>query len=284
MITLSNEFLTAKFAETGAELKSLVYNNDEYIWHGDKNIWGNSSPVLFPICSGLKDDTFYHNGKSYKLEKHGYASNSLFEIEDLKKDTVTFLLRETEESLKKYPFCYELRVIYSLVGKKLEVEYRVKNLSSGDMPFSIGAHEGYYFKGGTEQCEIKFSKTEDLNTCVLDGDLLSYEKKSIAENCDTLKIKNEYFKDDALIFDDLKSREVALKSRVTEKGIKLNFPDFPYFLIWSIPNAEFLCLEPWSGITDYVDTNQELKNKKGINILPANEEKSFSHSIEILNT
>ena len=56
MITIKNEFLTAKINELGAELVSLKNGENEYIWEGKKEIWPNSCPIMFPICGGLKDD------------------------------------------------------------------------------------------------------------------------------------------------------------------------------------------------------------------------------------
>ena len=67
MIIISNEFLTAYFSEKGAELKSLKCNKKEYIWNGDPAFWRESSPVLFPICSGLKDDEYIFQGKTYLM-------------------------------------------------------------------------------------------------------------------------------------------------------------------------------------------------------------------------
>ena len=63
MITIKNEHITASFATLGAELKSFVYNGVEYIWPGSEKSWKGSAPILFPICSGLKDDTYYLDGK-----------------------------------------------------------------------------------------------------------------------------------------------------------------------------------------------------------------------------
>ena len=67
MVTISNELLTATFSKMGAELKSLKCGDREYIWNGDPKFWTGSSPVLFPICSGLKDDEFIYNGKTYNM-------------------------------------------------------------------------------------------------------------------------------------------------------------------------------------------------------------------------
>ena len=61
MITIKNEYLSASFHEIGAELKSLVCNDTEYIWEGKAEVWAGSCPLLFPICGGLKDDKYVYN-------------------------------------------------------------------------------------------------------------------------------------------------------------------------------------------------------------------------------
>ena len=58
MITIKNEYLTASFSEIGAELKSLTLDGKEYIWNGNADFWAMSSPLLFPICGGLKKDKY----------------------------------------------------------------------------------------------------------------------------------------------------------------------------------------------------------------------------------
>jgi galactose mutarotase-like enzyme len=34
--------------------------------------------------------------------------------------------------------------------------------------------------------------------------------------------------------------------------------------LWAAPGADFLCIEPWCGIADSVDADQQLVNKEGI--------------------
>ena len=48
MITIKNDYLTAKINEVGAELKSLVYNDIEYIYGKGKKKFGQ---VLVRFCS-----------------------------------------------------------------------------------------------------------------------------------------------------------------------------------------------------------------------------------------
>jgi galactose mutarotase-like enzyme len=59
---------------------------------GDAAYWGKHSPVLFPIVGSLKDNTYFYEEKAYQLGRHGFARDSIFEIETQTEDTVTFLL------------------------------------------------------------------------------------------------------------------------------------------------------------------------------------------------
>ena len=198
MITISNEFLTATFSEVGAELKGLKCDGREHIWYGDPQFWTGSSPVLFPICSGLKDDEFIYEGKTYKLQKHGFARRATFDVETVDGNTATFLLSSKNCPQDNYPFQYEFRIIYTLVGKKVNVEYNIRNLTDGDMYFSVGAHEAYHCPEGIENYEIIFDKKENLDAYQLDGTLLSFDTKSYGINTDTLQLDNSLFENSFL--------------------------------------------------------------------------------------
>lgn len=282
MITIKNEHITASFATLGAELKSFVYNGAEYIWPGSEKSWKGSAPILFPICSGLKDDTYYLDGKKYQLQKHGYARFCEFEVENQTEDSVTFLLCSDEESKKVYPFDYELRIVYSLTDNGLKIDYNVKNLSDDTMYFSIGAHEGYLCPEGIEEYDIVLPEKETLYTYVLDGNVLSEEKQLIIENDDKIALKYDYFSVDALVFKDIKARSVNLKHRNSSREIKVNFDGFDYLLIWTIPRENYICIEPWCGITDNATTDQNFKTKEGILKVDKNSAYLCSHSFEIL--
>lgn len=282
MITISNEFLTATFSEVGAELKSLKCDGREHIWYGDPQFWTGSSPVLFPICSGLKDDEFIYEGKTYKLQKHGFARRATFDVETVDGNTATFLLSSKNCPQDNYPFQYEFRIIYTLVGKKVNVEYNIRNLTDGDMYFSVGAHEAYHCPEGIENYEIIFDKKENLDAYQLDGTLLSFDTKSYGINTDTLQLDNSLFENDCLIFKNLNSRGVILRNKTTDQKIKVKFEEFPFLLIWTVPGAPFVCIEPWCGITDPINTNKQFNQKEGIEKIEKGGHFYRIHSFEIL--
>ena len=282
MVQIQKGGLTARFNEKGAELKSLCLNGTEYIWPGDPQFWAGSAPLMFPVCSGLLDDEYCLDGKTYPMQKHGYARFCDFQVERVGEDTATFLLRSDEESRKQYPFDYELRIIYTLSEKTLNVRYDVKNLSPDTMYISIGAHEGYYCPEGIEEYDVILPEPETLDSTVLEGNVLGYNKIRVLENSDTLPLKYDYFQVDALVFENLKAESAVLKNRNTGRSVRVSFPGFDYFLLWTKPGANYICMEPWCGISDRVDADKNFKTKEGILTVATGESLIREHTIEIL--
>ena len=282
MVTIKNEYITAKINELGAELKSLVFGETEYIWEGRSEVWAGSCPLLFPICSGLKEDKYTFNGKEYTLQKHGYARFKTFEVESMTESSVVFLHKSDIDTKQSFPFDYELRVIYTLAEKTLKIDYAVKNLTDGTMYFSIGSHEGYYTPEGIEDYDVIFPQNETLNAYVLYGNLLSNQQLPIIKDSNVLPLYDKYFTIDALVFKDLKSKSATLRNRKTGKAVRVDFPDDKYFLLWHKPNSPYICLEPWSGISDIVGSSYDITEKEGIIPLEGKSEYNHTHSVTII--
>lgn len=283
MVTLKNGNLTAKFNELGAELKSLKYGETEYIWGGDEKFWASSCPVLFPICSGLKNDTYNLGGKDYHLTKHGFAKKSLFTVEKLCEDKVTFLLCDTPETFDMFPYHFEFRIIYTLESKKLNVRYEIKNSDGKQMYFSVGGHEGYFCPEGIEEYDVLLPKKQTLvSTTLTSPNTLGYEEITVVDNGNVLPLKYDYFAVDALVFLNFKGSNVILMNRNTGRALKVTFKDFPYLLLWTKPNAPYICIEPWCGIADRDDSDGIFETKQGICHIKENETFVREHSIEIL--
>lgn len=265
MIILKNDILNVEISTLGAELKSIKKNNKEYLWTGDENVWKFQAPVLFPICGSLKDSKFSYEGKEYEIKHHGYARFKEFAVESLEETKVTFLLGSDDESKKCYPFDYEFRVSYSLEDASIKVGYSVKNLTDGNMYFSVGGHEGYLCPEGIEDYTLCFSENENLDSTLLDGSLITRSTKNFGKDTKELALKSEYFDLDTLIFLNLKSRSVALKNN--DRKLRIDFDGMDYLLIWTVAGKDqkYVCIEPWCGIPDYADrTDNDITKKDKI--------------------
>ncbi len=282
MITLKNDKITLKINELGAEMKSLVANDREYLWDGKPEVWPNSCPLMFPVCGGLKDDKYILDGKEYPMQKHGYGRFLMFEVESATDTTAVFLHKSDDETKKCFPFDYELRLIYTLDGASVKLEYKVDNTSDKTMYFSIGSHEGYYTPEGIEDYDIIFPQNETLNAYVLYGNLLSNQQLPIIKDTNILPLYDKYFTVDALVFKDLKSRSAMLRNRKTGKAVKIDFDYAPYFLLWHKPNAPYICVEPWAGVQDIIGSSYDITQKEGILSLDAGKTYLAEHTITVV--
>jgi len=285
---LENEKIKIKVDSQGAQLQQLILkeNNKNYLWHGDSKYWGRRAPVLFPIVGRLKDDEYIYNGQSYQMTQHGFARDNVFKLIEQKESSLTYVLEENQTTLEKYPFKFRLEIKYTIEGNSLAVGYKVVNQDQKDMYFSIGAHPAFYWPlADDEEKEdyyLEFEKEEAAAKYLLEAGLLNHEKELILDNQKIIELEAEIFEDDALVFKNLKSEKVALKSRKSEKEIELEFKNFPYLGIWSqSAEAPFICIEPWQGIADSVDSSGKIEEKEGIKKLNSGEEFSCTHTITI---
>lgn len=282
MITIKNEFITAGFNTLGAELKTLICNGREYIWQADPAWWNKACPLMFPICGGLHDDEFIFEGESYHLKKHGFALYSEFEVEKQSESSVTFLLKSNEETLKQFPFHFELRLIYTLVGHQLQVRNEVTNKGDGTMYFSIGSHEGYALPEGVEEYEVVFPQKETLYACGLNGNFVTDERTLIVDNTDVLPLKKEHFAIDALIFPEVVSRSVILRKKDGSRAIRVEFDGFFNLMLWQNCGAPYICIEPWNGLPDIMGEGKDFTKKIGNQQVGAGSTYIRTHVIEIL--
>lgn len=278
MFTIESALVKATINPKGAELTSLVHKEYalDYMWSGDPAFWGKHSPVLFPIVGTLKSNAFIYKDQSYTLPRHGFARDHQFAVESHSTDTITFLIKNNEASLKMFPFAFEFRIRYTLLDNSLAVTYEVTNSGKDDLYFSVGGHPAFKvpLTAGTsyEDYYLQFDKVEDTPRWLISPDgLIDTSAQPLLQHTDRLPLTKELFLKDALVFKNLQSSRIAIKSDKSSHGLTMDFPGFPFFGIWAAKNADFVCLEPWCGIADGVDSNQQLTGKEGINKLIAKE-------------
>ena len=288
MFTIEDQQLRISIHPKGAELQSIFHKGlqTEYMWSGDPAIWGKHSPLLFPIVGTLKENTYYYNGKPYQLSRHGFARDREFSVERQAQDAITFLLRSDEASLKVFPFAFGLRVSYRIAAGSLTTTYDVTNPEKTPLYFSVGGHPAFKvpLAAGTTYTDyyLEFDQTEQAPRWPISKDgLIETEPQPLLNGARRLPLTKELFSKDALVFKGLHSTSVALGSNKTERGLTMQFPDFPFLGIWAAPGADFVCVEPWCGIADSVDSNQQLTGKEGINRLDGGErfERSWTVSV-----
>ena len=253
--------------QEGAMLTSLLKNSTEYLWQGDEEHWSGQAPICFPIVGMLPNNEGTAFGEKCVMKRHGVARINPFELKEQSKNSIAFIQKSSEETRMAFPFDYELEVKYTLVDSTVSVEYLVKNTGNKKMPFVIGGHPAF-------NCPLdENEKFEDYKVAfdkALEGGYLRPDHHSglidIKNRFDDfygeseIAMRHDLFEEkDAMIFDSIAPKSATLIGPMG-KGIKIEYQDMANLLIWSAcGNADFVALEPWTGISNCSDETNEIE-------------------------
>jgi len=275
---LKHKDYAIKVDSLGAELKSFLLKDEEYLYLGDSKYWHRSSPVLFPNVGKLKNNNYIYDNKKYTLPIHGLARHLEFELKEQSSTCLSFVLREDEQTLTHYPFCFELTLTYTLKEEGLKINYTVK--SDEEILFSLGAHPAFLLKAPIDESFFSFDKVENQDAIGLN---LEYgcicDVKDFRLDSNTLHLEKNIFSKDALIFKNLNSKNVSMNNTKNKKSVQMNFDGFEYLAFWAPVDAPFVCIEPWCGIADDVNTNHQFEEK--ISIIKLQKDEVFDKSLFI---
>lgn len=290
-IQLTNQSITVTLKSLGAEIISIKDSaGTEYLWQGDPDFWSGQAPVLFPIIGCLRNGKATVSGdKTCSFGRHGIARKKEFALLSSTDTKAVFSLRADGETKQQYPFDFELQMIYELEGSGVKIIHKVINHDSIKMPYCVGGHpafrcpisEGESF----EDYVVEFEYPETARCAKLneDGLINNDNRVTVLEDSAILAVKHSLFYEDALIFDQLRSRKATLKHKDLDKGICVTFPDFDYLGIWSSANdGPFVAIEPWSGTSTCTDEDDVFEHKRGIRTLEPGTDESLSFTIDIL--
>ncbi len=285
---VANAFLSIRVKDKGAELCSFFDRSreTELLWQADPDVWGRHAPNLFPMVGQVKGGAYQVNGAFYSMGRHGFARDKVFGLAEQSDQHLVFSLEESEDTLKQYPFRFQFRVSYFLMGQHLKVTYSVKNPADAPMWFSAGAHPAFRVPvlehESYHDYDLVFEKRETKETHRLVDGLFDGTREPILEDQDVLPLTHHLFAKDALVFHQLTSSWVALKSRTSGRGVKLHSPGWPYYGIWAKTNGDFVCLEPWYGRADDSSSTGIWQEKPGIIRLDSGNTWTASYEIEAL--
>ncbi len=290
-IELKRGAYTAVVNTKGGELVSFRDGQGiEYIWSGDAKSWPGQNPNLFPIVGSLKDGCVTINGKTCEMARHGFARRSVFAVAERGEDYVVMELRDSPETLARYPCHFVFWVRHQLVDNGFSTRFEVRNPGKEDLLFCVGAHTGVNcpLEEGKrfEDYRLVFDQAEDIKATIPTGQgLLSVGRYGPAlENTDTLLLDHAVFDQvDTLIFEGLRSTGVALRHKDGGREVHMEFGEFPMIAFWTQPhaNAPYICLEPWHGCAAYEDESGEFADKPHVVRLAPGEEKRLEYTVTL---
>jgi galactose mutarotase-like enzyme len=271
MISIENEFLQVSFRTKGAEMISIFNKKTqtEHLWQADPSVWPWYAPNLFPIVGGLLNNELHVNAQSYHMTRHGFTRESEFNLVDFSETHAKFSLPFSEATLAAYPYRFEFQILYDLFEQDLRVTHKVINQDEQAIYFSVGGHPAFHvpFKADEnyEDYYLEFQTSEPLLTHLLSANgLMSGETEMVPTEDRKLWLTKHLFDRDALVFKNITSKKVTIRSKNHDQSLSISFEDFNDLGIWAKPGAPFVCIEPWLGFSDSEGKVTDIQQKEGI--------------------
>lgn len=272
-ISLECGTANARITLVGAELQEWSVGGSQILWDGNPAFWAARSPVLFPVVGWTRGGTARVASHSYPLSLHGFAKDCRFEVVAGGKQSVRLALRDDRTTQELYPFSFLLELEYRLSVASLVVEIVVTNTGAGPMPYAAGLHPGFRWplpggQGSTHS--VIFEREERPEVPVIaPGGLFSSQLRPVELAGRELRLSDRTFSREALCFVGAASR--SLRFGGSTAWLDVNFRNLPNIVLWSRPEAPFLCIEGWSGTGDPEHFEGDLFEKPGMAVLQAGE-------------
>jgi galactose mutarotase-like enzyme len=210
-----------------------------------KNVRGGI-PVLFPSPGKLAGDRWSQAGRGGQLKQHGFARNLPWRVVDegtAEEASVTLQLEASDATRDQYPYDFEAKFRYALRGSSLHITMHFANRGADRMPFATGFHPYFALPGASKpQAQVETRATRAFDNVA---------KREVAYHLDLTGGEV-----DLHLIDHATPRAalVGPKGKVVLEGS----PEFTHWVVWSLPDRDFICLEPWTSPPDALNTGDRL--------------------------
>lgn len=281
MVKLETHQLSVSINPIGAELKELRHvEHGNLLWKKDNALWNRYAPILFPIVGRLVNDQYTLDGEVYTMRQHGFARDQVFEVLEHSETSVTLCLKANEDTRAQYPYEFELRVTYVLIGRMLKISHEVINRDAKDLLFSIGGHPGFHIKGNLNDYALDFGGEFTVQQHLITGNYYNGETKDLPLNR-TFDLTESLFASDAIVIKSPPFQSIGFGKKNGPKLLTLHCDSWTAMGLWTKPGAPFFCIEPWWGWADAINSPGTLKEKEGIMSLAPGRHSIHEYSIEV---
>lgn len=225
--------LLRKICIRGREVLSM---DESTFQDPSKNVRGGI-PFLFPFAGGLKDGVLAASGAA--MGQHGFAREMPWRIASHDAKSLMMELKPTEATRAVYPFDWELHMPVDVDHDSVVIGLAIINHGSTPLPAAPGWHP--YF------------------TCPRD------RKHQVRVNIPGFD-HSRFVNDEQFDFGVAVEMETPLVeiSLPTVGTIALMFSaEMKHLQFWSLPGRDFICIEPFWGPPNAINTPQRLEVAPG---------------------
>lgn len=189
-------------------------------------------PLLFPFAGRLDGDRLVHAGTAMK--QHGFARNKAWTVTDQAPGRLRLALADDAETRAVYPHAFRLEQTVLLLGDGLQLELLVHNTGREPMPIAPGWHP-YFGCASAARPSVRPLGVEGLDPArFTPGAEFDFGVTAPASGRTAFEIPGL-------------------------GRLRLEFsPELRFLQCWGLPGRDFICLEPFRGPNNAINTQQRL--------------------------
>jgi galactose mutarotase-like enzyme len=232
----------------------LRFKDDDinYFWRPE-SLEKLGTAICFPLLGFLPDNRYSLDGREYTMPQHGFAAEYDYRIAEQTGNSVTYEITDNAKTLTQFPWKFRFRVAYSVRDATLRTEYRVKNLDSSEMYFSVGGHPrfacpiGGPSAGRFEDYYVEFERSESPRNIVKSYGPVDIVERAYSPDGRRIRLDYRMFAKGCFCIHPVASRRVTLKSDRSPRSLTLSLDGLTHLQLWTAVGGPFLAIEPWYG-------------------------------------
>lgn len=233
--------LVTRFCVDGDE---ILYMDQASLRDRNQKVRGGI-PVLFPIAGALSGDRYEIAGRSFALRQHGLARQASWGVHKVGGARLVLEFRSTPATQASFPFefIYRLAIDLEHAGfRSLVLESEIENVGRDAMPLHFGFHP-YFLVTDAEKAKTRVSIPART---LLDNH--TGERGEWRGEIDyTASIQDLHLGD---LFGQTATLDIPGKPRRTLTWNE----SYSQIVVWTTALKDFLCIEPWSGPADALNS------------------------------
>jgi galactose mutarotase-like enzyme len=216
--------------------RRLLYMDRDTLADPGRSVRGGI-PLLFPFAGRLEGDRLLHTGTTMK--QHGFARNRAWGVAEAAPTHLRLALEDDAETRAVYPHAFRLEQTTRLLPRGLHLELTVHNRGPEPMPIAPGWHP-YFRCAAADRPRVRPLGVQGLDPARFTPDAeFDFGVTAPVDGHAAFEIPG------------LGRLELAFS------------PEMRFLQCWGLPGRDFICLEPFTGPNNAINTSQRLEVAAG---------------------
>lgn len=234
--------LVTSFQSAGRE---LLYMDESTLFDTSKNVRGGI-PVLFPSPGKLTSDTFAHKGRvGTDLKQHGVARLMPWNVVHSTADTLLLELTSNAWTLARFPWSFQAQLHFRLSGRCLELQFTLRNTDTATLPFALGYHP-YFHVADADKAGVRIASHATQAFDNVRKQIVPFQGFDLTQHEVDIHLLDHSSREGTLAWADGSRLQVRAD------------PEFAFWVVWTLEQRDFVCLEPWTARSDALNSGLNL--------------------------